>query len=167
MAQTREQRERALKVKCPVCRQDPNEGCVRTGRRRSSMMPLVHTERIAKEDDRPKGGPPTVKQSFARRFVLVRAVDKTGTSGTGVVAEGVRFSNGKAAMHWLSHFGTVTVFDSMDCVEQLHGHGGDTKVVWRDDGYAGNCIACNIETEIGTEENPHPVPQQFHSCLNK
>ena len=26
------------------------------------------------------------------------------------------------------------------------------------------CIACSIEAEIGTEENPHPVPVRFHIC---
>lgn len=26
------------------------------------------------------------------------------------------------------------------------------------------CQACSIESEIGTEENPHPVPSRFHTC---
>lgn len=26
------------------------------------------------------------------------------------------------------------------------------------------CLACSIESEIGTEENPHPVPNRFHTC---
>jgi hypothetical protein len=26
------------------------------------------------------------------------------------------------------------------------------------------CIACSIEAEIGTEEDPHPVPERFHTC---
>ncbi|MHB8107661.1 MAG: hypothetical protein ACYDH4_09600 [Candidatus Cryosericum sp.] len=26
------------------------------------------------------------------------------------------------------------------------------------------CQACSIEAEIGTEENPHPVPARFHTC---
>jgi hypothetical protein len=30
--------------------------------------------------------------------------------------------------------------------------------------YGTGCLACNIETSIGTEENPHPVPQHFHTC---
>lgn len=73
---------------------------------------------------------PTVKTSTARLFVLDRKVDATGTSGTGIVAEGVRFSNGKVALHWLSHFGAVNVYDSMEVCEALHGHGGNTVVVW-------------------------------------
>ncbi len=27
-----------------------------------------------------------------------------------------------------------------------------------------NCNACSCEAEIGTEENPHPIPKRFHSC---
>lgn len=27
-----------------------------------------------------------------------------------------------------------------------------------------SCQACSIEAEIGTEENPHPVPNRFHTC---
>jgi hypothetical protein len=26
------------------------------------------------------------------------------------------------------------------------------------------CVGCAIETEIGTEGNPHPVPEPFHTC---
>jgi hypothetical protein len=75
---------------------------------------------------------PTAKQSTARLFILDRSVDATGTSGTGIVAEGVRFSNGKVALHWLSHLGAVNVYDSMEVCETLHGHGGRTVVRWVD-----------------------------------
>jgi hypothetical protein len=75
---------------------------------------------------------PTAKQSHARRFVLNRTEDFTGTSGTGVVAEGICFSNGKVALHWLSHLGAVNVYDSMEVTEALHGHGGLTKIEWID-----------------------------------
>ena len=29
------------------------------------------------------------------------------------------------------------------------------------------CLACSIEAEIGTEEEPHPVPERFHTCTAK
>jgi len=75
---------------------------------------------------------PTAKQSTARRFVLDRATDATGTSGTGIVAEGICFSNGKVALHWLSHLGAVNVYDSMDVTKALHGHNGNTQIIWVD-----------------------------------
>jgi len=28
-----------------------------------------------------------------------------------------------------------------------------------------SCNACSCEAEIGTEENPHPIPERFHSCM--
>lgn len=73
---------------------------------------------------------PKAKLSNARLFVLRRVVDCSGVSGTGIVAEGVCFSNGKVALHWLSHLGAVNVYDSMQVVEALHGHDGNTKVEW-------------------------------------
>src|SRR5579872_1239536 len=45
-----------------------------------------------------------------RRFVLVRHEDVSGVSGTGVVAEGVAFSNGVVALQWASEFPTSVVF---------------------------------------------------------
>lgn len=75
---------------------------------------------------------PTVQKSFQRRFVLQRNEDATGTSGVGVVAEGVCFSNGKVALHWLSHYGAVNVYDSMEVTTKVHGHEGRTVVVWTD-----------------------------------
>ena len=76
---------------------------------------------------------PTVKTSFARRFVLDRKEDITGTSGTGTVAEGVMFSGGKVALHWFSHYGAVNVYDSIEVVRVLHGHNGNTQIVWLDE----------------------------------
>lgn len=66
-----------------------------------------------------------------RTFRLERDEDVTGISGTGTVAEGVEFSNGKVAICWISgeHQSTV-VWDSIDSVEAIHGHGGKTRVVF-------------------------------------
>ena len=58
----------------------------------------------------------TVQKSFQRRFVLDRKQDATGTSGTGIVAEGIMFSNGKVALTWFSHYGAVNVYDSIEVV---------------------------------------------------
>lgn len=71
-------------------------------------------------------------QSTARRFTLVRSEDVSGTSGTGVVAEGVEWSNGWVNIHWLSQLGSVEMCESMKVVIAIHGHEGKTKVVWVD-----------------------------------
>lgn len=68
-----------------------------------------------------------------RKFILYRDTDVTGVSGTGIVAEGVVFSNGKTVVQWVvgEHQSTV-VWDAFDDVEAIHGHGGATRVVDKD-----------------------------------
>lgn len=78
---------------------------------------------------------PTAKQSTMRRFILVRNEDATGTSGTGVVAEGVEFiefSNGQVSIHWLSQLESVNVYANAKVLEKLHGHDGRTLIEWVD-----------------------------------
>lgn len=67
-----------------------------------------------------------------RAFHLQRDDDETGVSGTGVVAEGVEFSDGTVALRWTSAWPTSVVFHErgMESVEHVHGHGGKTRVVW-------------------------------------
>lgn len=72
----------------------------------------------------------TAKQSDLRPFVLVRKEDESGVSGEGVVAEGVEFSNGQVALHWLSQIEAITVYANIRCVETLHGHSSNTEIVF-------------------------------------
>lgn len=68
-----------------------------------------------------------------RRFQLHRDVDVSGISGVGVVAEGVEFSDGTAVVRWVTgdHRSTV-VWDRIEAVEAIHGHGGATRIIWLD-----------------------------------
>lgn len=68
-----------------------------------------------------------------RRFRLVRDTDVTGVSGTGVVAEGVVFSDGTVAIRWVTgeHRSTV-VWADLASVVAIHGHNGATVVDWVD-----------------------------------
>lgn len=67
-----------------------------------------------------------------RRFVLQRLEDETGISGTGTVAWGVKFPDGRAVTRWNSDVAQTCVWESMDEVEAVHGHGGRTQIVWID-----------------------------------
>lgn len=67
-----------------------------------------------------------------RRFQLVRETDSTGVSGTGIVAEGVRFTSGKVAMNWRSEVPSTGIYDDIDDVRLVHGHGGATHIEWLD-----------------------------------
>ena len=73
-------------------------------------------------------------QVTMRRFVLYRREDVSGISGTGFVAEGVRFSDGAVALRWLRAPHTISVYPSVDALLAVHGHRGRTELRWVDDG---------------------------------
>lgn len=66
-----------------------------------------------------------------RTFHLQRDEDETGISGTGRVAEGVEFDDGVVVVRWIvgEHRSTV-IWESIEAVEAIHGHGGRTRIVW-------------------------------------
>jgi hypothetical protein len=59
---------------------------------------------------------------------LWRTEDETGISGTGRVAEGVRFSDGKIVLRWMTDTRSTCFYDSFSDVMTIHGHGGKTKL---------------------------------------
>lgn len=76
-----------------------------------------------------------------QNFHLIRHTDVSGFSGTGIVAEGVVFSDGTVAMRWLQDGvpevhrergvrPTTVLHESIWSVEALHGHNGATEVVF-------------------------------------
>lgn len=69
-----------------------------------------------------------------RRFVLHRDTDVSGISGTGVVAEGIVFTDGTVGLRWRSAWPTSVVFHDrgIEAVREVHGHGGATRIVWLD-----------------------------------
>lgn len=68
-----------------------------------------------------------------RRFYLYRLEDETGVSGKGIVAEGCRFTDGTIAIRWLSATPSWNLYECVDYLEKVSGHGGKTKIVWQDD----------------------------------
>jgi hypothetical protein len=70
-----------------------------------------------------------------RRFYLYRQTDVTGVSGTGVVAEGVAFSDGRVAVRWRGPWPTSVVFHDrgVEAVIAVHGHDGATALIWIDE----------------------------------
>ena len=66
-------------------------------------------------------------------FYLKRSEDESGVSGTGRIAQGFIFDNGKVALSWLSEHPSVTIYDSIGEVHAIHGHGGKTEVVMEPD----------------------------------
>jgi len=75
----------------------------------------------------------------------------------------VREALGQKATHYL-----VIADDVKELVEAIESRCDALVVLKRLRGegatHATRCQACSIEAEIGTEENPHPVPSRFHTC---
>ena len=69
---------------------------------------------------------------MVRDFELIRNVDVTGRSGTGVVAEGVVFSDGLTILRWLREPYALGVYESIDALISVHGHEGNTCVAFRE-----------------------------------
>lgn len=68
-----------------------------------------------------------------RRFKLIRHEDIHGCSGVGYVAEGCLFRTGKCVLSWNSDHPSLNVYESLDDIIFLHGHGEKTTVVFIDD----------------------------------
>jgi hypothetical protein len=67
-----------------------------------------------------------------KRFMLNRLVGDTGCTGTGIIAEGIIFSNGVCVITWVVGTCSVVVYDNLDDMVKVHGHGGKTIVEWID-----------------------------------
>ena len=63
-------------------------------------------------------------------FGLYRHQDVTGVSGSGTVAYGVRFADGRVVIRWLGGHPSTVIWDSLDDAMAVHGHDGKTQVVW-------------------------------------
>lgn len=68
-----------------------------------------------------------------RRFNLIRDTDVSGLSGTGVVVEGVEFSDGKVAMTWTGRLKSWCIYPSVEEMMEIHGHDGATRIDWLDE----------------------------------
>lgn len=67
-----------------------------------------------------------------RRFRLKRIEDESGVSGTGYVAEGVKFSDGSCHLRWLTDTSSIGIYHSPVEMMHVHGHGGKTVLEWID-----------------------------------
>ena len=65
-----------------------------------------------------------------KTFHLERTEDISGVSGTGIVAQGVVFDDGHAAMRWMTATSSTAIYTSVDDLVKIHGHGGSTRLVW-------------------------------------
>jgi hypothetical protein len=67
-----------------------------------------------------------------RRFLLERDQDVTGISGTGVVAEGVSFSDGTIVLRWRGRYPSTVVWPDLVSAREVHSHDGRTRFTMLD-----------------------------------
>jgi hypothetical protein len=65
-----------------------------------------------------------------RTFDFVRDVDRSGISGTGVVAQGVAYDDGVVAMHWLTQYRSTAIYPDIETLVAIHGHDGCSRIEW-------------------------------------
>jgi len=133
------ERERVAKLEEDVKRLrelicDANFYLHRSGLARS-ISPVLLDRMLAEDPDPPKhatkaGG--SARDVTLRRFKLVRAKDVSGTSGTGVVAEGVEYSNGRVSISWISQLECCGNYANVKTLLGVHGHEGATEIEWID-----------------------------------
>lgn len=75
----------------------------------------------------------TPRSHNVKRFQLLRHHDVSGVSGTGVVAEGVQFTDGTVVIRWYGEHPSTVVWASIMAAIAIHGHSGNTEVVWIDE----------------------------------
>jgi len=85
----------------------------------------------------------------AKVFYLVRLEDPSGVAGTGIVAEGIQFSQGDAQVKWMSKYPCFQWWPKgWKHTGLIHGHGGKTKVVWADDEPPPETVGVDIDEDI-------------------
>jgi len=65
-----------------------------------------------------------------KTFYLQRDRDVTGNSGTGIVAEGVEFSNRWCILNWLVKPYSEFWYPTVQHIDNIHSHGGLTQIIW-------------------------------------
>ena len=60
----------------------------------------------------------------------MRHEDAGGISGTGIVAVGALWPDGRVTMQWTSYRKSFEIHDTIESLIEIHGHGGKTEVVY-------------------------------------
>lgn len=90
-----------------------------------------------------------------RRFLLHRRVDISGVSGTGFVAEGIEFSDGRVVLHWLTGGDGLAIYPSLAEAQRIHGHNGATAFEWIDTETSGRAVAAVISASRKRKGSTH------------
>jgi hypothetical protein len=71
------------------------------------------------------------RRAALRVFELLRDEDVSGVSGVGRVAVGAVFPSGRVVLEWLGANSSFEIFEQLEHVDRIHGHGGKTRLVFK------------------------------------
>jgi hypothetical protein len=80
----------------------------------------------------PHGTHASRDRTVMRRFLVERDEDVSGISGTGVVAEGIQFSDGSVVLRWRGAHSSTVVWATVSAAHAVHGHDGRTRFTFLD-----------------------------------
>ena len=86
-----------------------------------------------------------------RRFYFERREDVNGKSGTGRVADGIRWGDGRITIRWRTECASTTDFDCLEDFECIHGHEGRGVAIWIDPAPALSAPSIEVNVEVETE----------------
>ncbi len=92
----------------------------------------VETDPVKAAQEGAYDSPPSLREATgaSQRFYLYRHEDKSGISGTGIVADGIRWPDGAVTIRWRGERPSTVNWNSIEDAESVHGHGGATVFVW-------------------------------------
>lgn len=64
-------------------------------------------------------------KTVMKTFMLFSIKDEIG-----FVAEGIQFSNGTCVLSWLTEFSSISIYDSIELIEKMYVHNGQTEIIW-------------------------------------
>lgn len=74
-----------------------------------------------------------MKGDKVKPFYLLRKVDVTGTSGTGIVAMGAILPSGKVVMEWTaSNHVSWNMYNNINDIDLINGHDGSSEIIMGD-----------------------------------
>lgn len=68
-------------------------------------------------------------KDLVQPFYLMRHADDSGVSGLGVVALGCVLGSGKVVLEWQTVHRSIGLYENLEDVKKIHGHGEDTEVI--------------------------------------
>jgi hypothetical protein len=68
-----------------------------------------------------------------RRFHLIRLVDPSGISGTGLIAWGIVWPDSTVSLRWAGPYRSTVYWDDLSVLIKVHGHEGQTIIEWLDE----------------------------------